>query len=204
MKAINFARKHTVIRDREISIIMQAKRSLVFKDNEPWKKISSDSGFDITMGSYDGAESCEIVVCYILSKLQEITGIEFGLYRDDGLGISTASPKEIESIKKKVCQVFREENLRITIEANKRVVNFLDVTLDLSTQIYKPYIKPNNKIQYVNAKSNHPPAVLKNIPLGVNKRLSEISSNEDIFNKAAPVYQKALDDSGYKHQLHYH
>ena len=56
-----------------------------------------------------------------------------------------------------------------------------------------PYMKSNNKLQYVNTKSNHPPAVLTNIPSGINKRLSEISSNEEIFHRAAPVYQKALD-----------
>ena len=58
-------------------------------------------------------------------------------------------------------------------------------------------------IQYVHAKSNHPPVVLKNIPAGVNKILSEISSNEEMFNKAAPIYQKALDESGHNFKLKY-
>ena len=66
-----------------------------------------------------------------------------------------------------------------------------------------PYMKPNNALQYVNTKSNHPPAVIKNIPEGINKRLSEISSSEEVFNKAAPVYQKALDANGYSYKLHY-
>ena len=66
-----------------------------------------------------------------------------------------------------------------------------------------PYMKPNSTLQYANTKSNHPPTVLKSIPVGINKRLSEISSNEEVFIKAIPVYQKALDDNGYNFKLHY-
>ena len=56
---------------------------------------------------------------------------------------------------------------------------------------------------YVHVESNHPPSVIKSIPLGVNKRLCKISSNKDIFDRAAPVYQKALQESGHNHTLKY-
>ena len=40
--------------------------------------------FDVTMGSYDGAEVCELVGLYLLSKLTPQMGIKnVGLYRDD-------------------------------------------------------------------------------------------------------------------------
>ena len=29
--------------------------------NKAWKKKSTDSCFDVTMGSYDGADNCELV-----------------------------------------------------------------------------------------------------------------------------------------------
>ena len=35
--------------------------------------------------------------------------------------------------------VFKNKNLKFTIEANKKVINFLDVTLDLNTEKFKPY-----------------------------------------------------------------
>ena len=54
---------------------------------------------------------------------------------------------------------------------------------------------------YVNARSNHPPMVIKNIPLGINRRLVDISSNEQVFNEAAGYYQAELDKCGYNHQL---
>ena len=93
--------------------------------------------------------------------------------------------------------------LRVTIEANLKVVNFLDVTFDLNDEIYKPYMKENHNPLYVNKQSNHPPLILKNIPLGVNRRLSKISANKDVFEKACPPYQEALLKSGYDHILKY-
>ena len=41
--------------------------------------------------------------------------------------------------------------------------------------------------------SNHPPSIIKNIPAGINRRLSPISSDRESFEKAAPPYQRALD-----------
>ena len=64
-------------------------------------------------------------------------------------------------------------------------------------------MKPNNKILYVHRQSNHPPALLKNIPENINKRLTSISSSQKVFDEAIPPYQKALDESGYKHKLTY-
>ena len=43
----------------------------------------------------------------------------------------------------------------------------------------------------------------KNIPLACEKRLSIVSSNEQIFNAATPEYQAALEKAGYRHKLVY-
>ena len=91
------------------------------------------------MGSYNGAETCELVGCDLLSQLKQIPDIDIGLYRDDGLAILKQTPREIERVKKEICKIFAKNDLRITIEANKKVVNFLDVTLDLNTEKFKPY-----------------------------------------------------------------
>ena len=52
------------------------------------------------MGSYDGAESCELVGSFLLHQITEKHGKNFGLYRDDGLGVVKATPRVIEMIKK--------------------------------------------------------------------------------------------------------
>jgi len=112
-----------------------------------------------------------------------------------------ASPRQAEQIKKDLCNILGKHGLKITIEANKKIVNFLDVTLNLSNGKHMPYNKPNNIPLYVNMKSNHPPRIINNIPQSINRRLSEISYDEESFNKAAPIYQKALNNSGYTHHL---
>ena len=100
-----------------------------------------------------------------------------------------------------MCKIFKTYNLKITTDVNHKIVNFLDVTLDLETGQFKPFMKPNNTILYVNKQSNHPPSITKNLPEGVNNRLSNISATEEIFKDAIPPYQKALDESGYSFTL---
>ena len=97
-----------------------------------------------------------------------------------------------------MCKKF---GLSTTSSANSKREEFLDVFFDLENDSFRPYLKPNNVPQYVHKMSNHPPAVLKNIPEGVNKRLSSISSNEEMFETAAPIYREALARSGYEYQL---
>ena len=66
---------------------------------------------DVTMGSYDGAETCELLGAYMLSFITAKFKTEVGLYHDDGLAICKATPKEIEKTKKEVCQVFKSNDL---------------------------------------------------------------------------------------------
>ena len=154
------------------------------------------------MGSYDGAETGELVGSFLLSQLQNLD-VNIGLYRDDGLAISNASPRDTENIKKEICRVFNQNGLRITIEANKQVINFLDVTFNLNNNTYQPFTKPNTTLQYVHRESNPPPITTKNIPAGINRRLSSLSSDKASFDQATPLYQKALNESGYHYTLHY-
>ena len=109
--------------------------------------------------------------------------INFGLYRDDGLGCHKRIPgPTLEKIKKEIIQLFKENKLNITIETSMKTVDFLDITLDLVKENYKPYKKPNSELLYVNKQSNHPETVLKQIPNSVNHRLISISSDKTIFD----------------------
>ena len=75
-----------LITTEERQIIMHTKQSLLFKDGTAWMKKDSDGMFDVTMGSYDGAETCELVGAYLLCQLpNKINRNQIGLYRDDGL-----------------------------------------------------------------------------------------------------------------------
>ena len=81
-----------------------------------------------------------------------------------------------------------------------KTVNYLDVTLNLENSTYCPYQKENNQTKYINIESNHPPSIIKQLPLSIKSRLSTLSSSEEIF--VIPS-QDALDKSGYKHKLKY-
>ena len=128
------------------------QKSLLFNNGEQWDKKSSPDLFDVTVGSYDGAKTCELVGSFLLNQMYEKHGPDFGLYRDDGLGITTMSPRQAEMMKKDLCAIFNHHGLKITIDANKKIVNFLDViTLNLTTGKYMPYIKPNNTPLYIHS-----------------------------------------------------
>ena len=90
---------------------------------------------------------------------------------------------------------------KLEIIANIKVVNFLDITLDLNTRKYTPYMKENNTIRYIHTKSNHPPSVIKNIPASINNRLTRNSANSDIFDSSTQPYKDALSASGYNCDL---
>lgn len=203
-KALNFARKYTTITQDDEDIIVQAKATLLYHENQPWKKTSADDLFDVTMGSFDGAETCELVGLYILEQVEDILPkANIGLYRDDGLAVINKPPRAAESIKKKLCEKFKQLDLEITSEANLRVTDFLDITFDLNRNEYRPYSKPGDRTMYVHAESNHPRTITKKITQSIQTRLSNISSSKEIFIEAKPKYEEALNKAGHKDKLNY-
>ena len=100
-------------------------------------------------------------------------------------------------------ELFKKHGLNLEIKCNLKTVDYLDVTFDLNTGIYKPYNKINNFPRYINAKSNHPPSVLKQIPTSVSKQISSNSCNEEVFNAAAPFYNNILTNCGYSEKIAY-
>ena len=68
-KSINSARSMTNTDDSTIQIIRHARKSLLFDSTGVWVKNDDNPLFDVTMGSFDGAEVCELVGLYLLSKI---------------------------------------------------------------------------------------------------------------------------------------
>ena len=199
-EALQWASSLTKITKEEKSIILRAKKSLLYDHRgEPFVK-KGRKNFDITMGSWDGAESCDLVSLYLLSKVQHLN-LNIGAYRDDWAAVSNHSARVTELKKKELCSIFRANGLNITIEANQKKINFLDITLDLDSGLFQPFTKANANIKYVHIQSNHPPTIKKNLPRNINNRLSRISSNAEAFDKAKPAYQTALREAGYGFDL---
>ena len=100
-------------------------------------------------------------------------------------------------------KIFQTRGLILEIKCNLKNVDYLDITFDLNTASCRPYRKPNNDTLYINAKSNHPPSILKQIPAAISKRISTNSSNKQIFQNAAPYYNNILKDYGYKEKIRF-
>ena len=140
------------------------------------------------MSAFDEAEVCELVDTYISNVLStKYNKNNFGLYRDDGLAVlKNKSGPQSEQAKKNIQKIFKEHGLDVIIQCNMKVVNYLDVTIDLNDGTYRLYTKPNNKIKYIHKNSNHPPSVIRQIPLSIESRLSTLSFNEKVFQEAVP------------------
>ena len=86
---------------------------------------------------------------------------------------------------------------------NLKTVDFLDACFDLVNNTYQPYRKPNNEPVYIHQQSNHPSNILKELPKPINKRISDISCDEQVFHNANKTYEKALESSSFTEKLTY-
>ena len=100
-----------------------------------------------------------------------------------------------DRIRKEVLK-YSEISFNIEIKTNLKVVDFLDITFNLSNGTYKPYRKPNDNLLYVNT-SNHVTEIIKHLPTPKPKRLSKNLSSIQIFNSVKVEYENASENSGY-------
>ena len=202
-KLLEFARRYINISKDEEDILRNARKQILSWNGKFWRK-KDGSLFDVSMGSPDGAELCELAGLYCLSILRsKLPAEDIGLYRDDGLGVSSKSGPGMSKIEKTLHSVFKEMGLKITTIMNIKKVEFLDVILDLSTGKTYPYRKPLDNPTYVNILSSHPPSVTKQIPRSVQDRLSMLSSSKEEFDNAAPPYRDALKKAGYNTDIEF-
>ena len=165
LRAINFPKSVTPVQDKLKETKLHSRKALLFNKNDVWVR-KDNPDFDVTFGSYDGVKVCELVGLYIVDSLTKEYGHDkIGFYRADGLGcFQNLSGPQSEKFKKKLCKIFKQSGLSITVEYNLKSTDFLDVTFDLGIDKYYPYRKDNNQLLYINKQSNHPPTLNKQIP----------------------------------------
>ena len=194
-KALDFESTVVEISDDEREVFKNSHKAMICTGGENWVK-KGDSSFDTTIGSLDGAETCELVGLYLLNEVNKILP-EGGLYRDDGLAVAKLSGPQWASTEKEMHRMFKENGLQITIVKGMKRTDFLDVVMDLETGMISPFCKPNNRIKYINTQSNHPSNIIKELPNSINSRISAISSNKEIFDREIGTYREALEQAGY-------
>ena len=157
------------------------------------------------MGSKDGAETRELLGLFSLYSIGEkLNKDNIGLYSDDGLAyFKNNNGHQNDKIRRELIKIFQTNVLKLQIKCDLKSADFLDITFDLNTGSYRPYRKSNNDTRYINAKSNHPPSILKQIPAAISKRISINSSNKQIFQKPAPCYNNILKDCGYTEKFQF-
>ena len=201
--ALVFARRYTEISDDDEVVVMHSCRTILTHGDQHWQKKANEDDFDVPMGSFHGAELCELVGLFLMDKLKRFADtVEYGIYRDDGLAVTrNCARTNLERTARRIREVFGECGFRITIEVGMVVTDFLDVKLDLTNDSHEPYRKPNSEALYVDSRSNHPQYILKQIPKTVNSRLDMLSKNQRVFLKNKNFYQSALKTSNHDHDL---
>ena len=200
-KALAFANsKGVIISDQDKNIVLHARKSFLFHGKDVWVK-KGQPDFDVPMGSFDGAEVCEICGLFLLQRISD-SGLfqngSFGIYRDDGLGTTKLGSRDAEvKLRQGLIKLFKSEQLDITCEINTTRTEFLDIEFCLEDSTYRPFRKKNDHPVYVHKESNHPPNVIKMLPKMIQKRISALSYSKEIFDEEAPYYQNALKQCGY-------
>ena len=100
-------------------------------------------------------------------------------------------------------RLFKEYELEIIAESNQKIVNYLDVTLNLNDGTFRPSHGPSDQMQYIHTESNNPPNIIKHIPATIEACLSNLSSTETIFKESTTHYKNNLWQSGYNKKLSY-
>ena len=183
---------------------MHCRKSLLSSNSDISIKKDSNKDFDAATGSFYGAEICDLVGLYILYILSTKYGKDLnGFYRDDGFAcFENISGPQADRIRKDFVNIFRKEfQLNIVCETNLKIMNVLDVILNLTTGKYKPYNKPGNIPLYINVKSNHPPNIIKNLPENISRHVNKLSSDKSVFENSKYFYNSALSNSGFKDKI---
>ena len=129
------------------------------------------------MQAYGGTKVRELVGRFLLHQLSNIYNKKsIGWYWDDGLPVfKNKCGPQVERIKKCFQKFFRGIDLNIVIKCNLKIVNYLDVPLNLLNNTYKPFSKPNNGIIYNHNESNQPPSRINQVPFLIESRLLRLS-----------------------------
>ena len=110
-----------------MNVILHSCKTVIIHNNKVRiKKNAKKSYFDVTMGSYHGAEAC-VGLILLIELNQFIPKENVGLYGDNGLLITKRTVKNYRKTQEK----FNEQNLKIKIDLDSSKVDFFDVPLDI-------------------------------------------------------------------------
>lgn len=104
------------------SYYSRISKSLLFNTGDPWVKRNNESMFDVTMGTFDGAEICDVVGLFILN----MPSARFGWWwiRDDGVAlVKGRSARNADKARKAIYALFDDLGLKKNASVDKRYKN---------------------------------------------------------------------------------
>ena len=147
-----------------------------------------DTTFDVCMSSYDVAEAYKQLGSFLLSQLQNrnLPRRRIGHFKHHTERYRKHQKGNMPHL---------QSQWATDHHRSQRKDHFLEVTFNLNKSTYQPFTKPNTTLKYVHHERNHPPTTTKNIPAGINERLSSLSSDKAFFDQATSPYQKHLKNA---------
>lgn len=126
---------------------------------------------------------------YVLHIFKErFLSVLFGGYRDDTLAISReANENTLDMLTKDLKHTLGSMELKVTIEANHTTADFLVIMLDLGSNIYRSYNKPNEKLVYINTASSHSTIEFENQVNSVSKRIPKLPPARRILKQQSSI-----------------
>ena len=157
--------------------IILACRKIVLKNNRSTRVKTGSENFDVPMGGYDSSQIADHVGLYILDTHSRIVSPgQMRLYHVNGIiYIPNSDGPKSSRIQKKIIRAFKSLGFKIEVSSNNKIANFLDVTLNLSNNTYKPFLKTDHYPSYINVNSNQQEAIIKWVPKAVKMRIRRLS-----------------------------
>ena len=116
--------------------------------------------------------------------------------------IRYVSGSSFDRFSKKLYTLFQDNELKITVLTGKTSIIFVDINFCLNYESCQQRRKPNDEQPYIGRNSSHPPAILSGLPLTISERISSLHSSCELFSKAAPMYNAALENAAYVENFH--
>ena len=120
-RTLEWAMAYVNVTPQQRKIIYQACQSFLFSEGVPWVK-KGDVNFDVGMGAFHGAQVCEVVGLFLLNLLKGLPNFQAILYRDDGLGVTSSTPRLQEKLKQNIVKIVADQDLGITIHDRNQSV----------------------------------------------------------------------------------
>ena len=199
-----WAKEFTPISKEQEEAFFHCRKTYLFHKGEVWAKKKNED-FEVSQGGLDSCEIANICGLRIMDRVSSLIPKKQAIiYRDDLIAVVRTTGRGCDNMIKVLHRKFEEWfKLKITCEGNIQIADFLDVSMNLEDGSYRPFRKNDDIPVFISNESNHAPHVKKSLSNMISRRVSDLSSSEEIFNQVAPTYNAGLKNAGFDEEIEY-